>query len=99
MLTDHGPLQARIAHPKWKRPAICAGRRHPDAAALDALRKGVAEGRLTKPAQVDQIDARRLADPPVRFRKTVPAWLRITIREAQPASAAHDGHVSLPTCG
>ncbi|UWR28745.1 pseudouridine synthase [Sulfitobacter sp. W002] len=105
VLTDHGPLQARIAHPKYKRPKtyLVQVEGTPDAAALEALRKGVElKDGVTKPAQVDLIDAPEALwprDPPVRFRKTVPdAWLRITIREGRNRQVRRmTAHVGLPT--
>ena len=41
VLTDHGPLQARIAHPKYKRPKtyLVQVEGTPDAVALEALRR------------------------------------------------------------
>ncbi len=90
VLTDNGALQARIAHPKYKRPKtyLVQVEGAPDADALDALRKGVVlkDGK-TAPADVSLIDPPAMLwerDPPVRFRKSVPdAWLQITIREGR----------------
>lgn len=104
VLTDNGALQARIAHPKYKRPKtyLVQVEGTPDAQALDALRKGVVlkDGK-TAPAEVSLIDAPDVwpRDPPVRFRKTVPdAWLRITIREGRNRQVRRmTAHVGLPT--
>jgi len=104
VLTDNGALQARIAHPKYKRPKtyLVQVEGRPDAAALDALRKGVTlkDGK-TAPAEITAIDAPGLweRDPPVRFRKSVPdAWLRITIREGRNRQVRRmTAHVGLPT--
>lgn len=105
VLTDNGALQARIAHPKYKRPKTYHVQVEgtPDAKALDALRKGVVlkDGK-TAPAQITQIDPPEglwERDPPVRFRKTVPdAWLRITIREGRNRQVRRmTAHVDLPT--
>lgn len=105
VLTDNGALQARIAHPKYKRPKtyLVQVEGRPDAAALDALRGGVVlkDGK-TAPAQVAITDPPATLwdrDPPVRFRKTVPdAWLQITIREGRNRQVRRmTAHVGLPT--
>ncbi|MEM6939239.1 MAG: pseudouridine synthase [Pseudomonadota bacterium] len=106
VLTDNGTLQARIAHPKYKRPKtyLVQVEGVPDEKALEALRRGVAlkDGR-TAPAEViltqppDHLWER---DPPVRYRKSVPdRWLRITLREGRNRQVrrmtAHVGHPTL----
>lgn len=105
VLTDNGALQARIAHPKYKRPKtyLVQVEGRPDAKALDALRRGVVlkDGK-TAPAEITQVDAPLglwQRDPPVRFRKSVPdAWLRITIREGRNRQVRRmTAHVGLPT--
>jgi len=105
VLTDNGALQARIAHPKYKRPKtyLVQVEGTPDAAALDALRKGMTlkDGK-TAPAQAQLIPPPPHLwprDPPVRFRKTVPdAWLMITIREGRNRQVRRmTAHVGLPT--
>lgn len=90
LLTDHGPLQARIADPQHKLPKIywVQVEGEPDEAALEPLRHGVDLGDFTtQPAQV-----RRIAEPanlwernpPVRYRASIPtSWLEITIREGK----------------
>ncbi len=90
ILTDDGRLQARIADPKFRKPKTywVQVERVPDAAALDALRKGVAlKDGLTRPAEVRLIDPPAglwPRDPPVRYRKSVPdAWLELTITEGR----------------
>ncbi len=104
VLTDHGPLQARISNPKYKleKTYLVQVEGTPDAAALDALRGGVAlSDGLTKPARAEQIDAPDLwpRDPPVRFRKTVPdSWLKLTITEGRNRQVRRmTAHVGLPT--
>ncbi|MGB7244804.1 MAG: pseudouridine synthase [Sulfitobacter sp.] len=105
VLTDDGALQARISHPKYKRPKtyLVQVEGVPDASALGQLRAGVVlkDGK-TAAAKVDQIDAPDPLwprDPPVRFRKTVPdAWLRITITEGRNRQVRRmTAHVGLPT--
>ena len=104
VLTDYGPLQARISNPKFKlaKTYLVQVEGTPDAAALEALRKGVTlKDGTTRPAAADQIDQPDLwdRDPPVRFRKTVPdAWLRITITEGRNRQVRRmTAHVGLPT--
>jgi 23S rRNA pseudouridine2457 synthase len=89
VLTDDGPLQEQLSHPRHKKSKTywVQVERAPDAAALEALRSGVAiKGGRTRPAQASLIDAPDLwsRDPPVRFRKTVPtAWLSLTLTEGR----------------
>ena len=89
LLTDDGPLQARISNPRhmtaktyW---AQVEG--EPTAEQLAHLRKGVAlNDGLTLPAKAVEIDAPELwpRDPPVRYRKSVPdSWIEITITEGR----------------
>ncbi|HEX5755884.1 MAG TPA: pseudouridine synthase [Arenimonas sp.] len=91
LLSDDGPLIARISSPKFKWPKtyVVQVEGCPDEAQMQALRRGVelADG-LTRPAK-----AQALVGPPdwlwprkpaVRFRKTVPdAWIEMTITEGR----------------
>ncbi|AXI46783.1 pseudouridine synthase [Sulfitobacter sp. SK012] len=105
VLTDHGPLQARIANPKHKMAKTywVQVEGTPDDAALGALRQGVTlKDGTTAPADVRIIQAPSPLwdrDPPVRFRKTVPdAWIEITIREGRNRQVRRmTAHVGLPT--
>ena len=104
VLTDNGALQARIAHPKYKRAKVYLVQveGEPDDTALDALRRGVTlKDGPTRPAGVERIDPPDLwpRDPPVRFRKSVPdAWLRLTLREGRNRQVRRmTAHVGLPT--
>lgn len=89
LLTGDGRLQARIADPRFKmaKTYLVQVEGEPDAAALEALRRGVRlKDGMTRPAEVERIDPPDLwpRDPPVRFRKSVPdCWLRLTIREGR----------------
>ncbi|MDE2435416.1 MAG: pseudouridine synthase [Sphingomonadales bacterium] len=89
LLTDDGRLQARIADPKFKLPKtyLVQVEGEPDAAALEALRRGVQlKDGLTRPAEAELVAPPALwpRNPPVRFRKTVPdTWIRLTIREGR----------------
>lgn len=90
LLTDYGPLQARLSDPRhgtWKTYwAQVEGK--PDEAALEQLRHGVAlRDGLTLPAR-----ARRLLpppavwprDPPIRVRRNIPdSWLEIELCEGR----------------
>ena len=89
LLTDDGRLQARIAEPRHKMPKtyLAQVEGEPDAAALDALRKGVSlKDGLTRPARAERIAPPDLwpRDPPIRFRKSVPdSWIALTITEGR----------------
>lgn len=89
VLCDDGRMQARIADPRFKlaKSYLVQVEGEPDAAALDALRRGVwLKDGVTRPAKAEQIADPALwpRDPPIRIRKTVPdSWLRLTIREGR----------------
>lgn len=90
LLTDHGPLQARISDPRhglWKTYwAQVEG--IPGAAALAALGRGVrlSDGD-TRPARARAIPEPAglwPRHPPIRFRKRVPdSWLELQLREGK----------------
>jgi 23S rRNA pseudouridine2457 synthase len=89
LLTDDGRLQARIADPRFKteKTYLVQVEGEPDAAQLDALRRGVTlKDGPTLPAEAERIDppALWLRDPPIRVRKSIPdTWLSLTIREGR----------------
>jgi 23S rRNA pseudouridine2457 synthase len=89
LLTDDGPLQARIADPRFKMRKAYLVQVEGDVgdAALQALRRGVRlKDGPTRPAEAERIPPPDLwpRDPPVRFRKTVPdCWIRLTIAEGR----------------
>ena len=90
LLTDYGPLQARIADPQHKLPKTywVQVEGAPDDAALEPLRQGVNLGDFTtQPAQVRIIDeppALWPRNPPIRSRANIPtAWLEMVIREGK----------------
>lgn len=89
VLTDDGPLQARIADPRFKMPKSYLVQIEGEVAeeSLVSLRRGVRlKDGPTRPAEVERIADPALwpRDPPVRFRKSVPdCWLRLTIREGR----------------
>jgi len=89
LLTDHGPLQARLSDPRsatWKTYwAQVEG--VPDDQALQQLRDGLAlrDGR-TRPARARRIEPPPLwpRDPPIRVRKAIPdSWIEIGLREGR----------------
>jgi 23S rRNA pseudouridine2457 synthase len=105
ILTDHGPLQARIANPKYKleKTYLVQVEGTPDTAALEALRAGVdlSDGR-TRPARAELAAPPQdlwPREPPVRFRKSVPdAWITLSISEGRNRQVRRmTAHVGLPT--
>ena len=91
LLSDDGPLIARISSPKFKWPKtyVVQVEGSPDDGQLDSLRKGVSlDDGTTRPAKARLLigppDWLWPRDPPVRQRKTVPdAWLELTITEGR----------------
>ena len=90
LLTDHGPLQARIADPKHKLPKTywVQVEGEPDEVALAALRRGVDLGDfVTLPAEVQRMgepEGLWPRTPPIRTRASIPtAGLELTIREGK----------------
>jgi 23S rRNA pseudouridine2457 synthase len=90
LLTDSGPLQAKIADPKHKLPKTywVQVEGSPSLLDLQPLLTGVDLGDfITQPAQVRIIDEPENLwprVPPVRFRANVPTtWLEIIIREGK----------------
>lgn len=89
LLTDSGPLQARLSEPRhatWKTYLVQV-EGLPEEKALQALREGI---RLrdgpTLPARVRAIDPPMLwpRNPPIRTRRHIPdSWLEIEIREGR----------------
>jgi pseudouridine synthase len=90
LLTDSGPLNARLTNPAYahERTYLVQVERIPDEAALGRLRQGVdlKDGR-TRPAKVELLaEPPDLPErePPIRYRKSVPtAWLRLTLTEGR----------------
>lgn len=89
VLCDDGRMQARIADPRFKLPKtyLAQVEGEADAAALEALRRGVRlKDGQTRPAEAERLEEPALwpRDPPIRFRKSVPdSWLRLTITEGR----------------
>lgn len=91
LLSDDGPLIARISSPKfhWPKTYLVQVEGQAGDAHLAQLRAGVtlADG-LTRPAKAQVLigapDWLWPRDPPVRHRKTVPdSWLELTITEGR----------------
>jgi 23S rRNA pseudouridine2457 synthase len=90
LLTDDGPLQARIANPRHKLAKVYWAQVEgvPTEAALQALRSGVNLGDFTtQPAGARLIDEPAglwPRDPPIRYRAKIPtSWLELTLREGK----------------
>ncbi|HEY4374622.1 MAG TPA: pseudouridine synthase [Burkholderiales bacterium] len=90
LLTDDGPLQARISHPRAKLPKSYWVQVEgiPDAAALAALAAGVDLGDfVTRPGEARVIaepPGLWTRDPPIRYRAAIPtAWIELTISEGK----------------
>lgn len=90
LLTDDGPLQARIADPRHKLAKVYWAQVEgiPTEAALAALREGVDLGDFrTRPAGARMIEEPAglwPRNPPIRHRAKIPtAWLEITLREGK----------------
>lgn len=103
VLTDDGRLQAKIAHPKFKKPKtyLVQVEGIPSEDQIAALRSGVElKDGMTRPAKAELIDPPDLWPriPPVRFRKSVPdAWLKLTITEGRNRQVRRmTAHVGLP---
>jgi 23S rRNA pseudouridine2457 synthase len=95
LLTDSGPLNARLTQPRYAHPRTYSVQveRVPSEEALERLRQGIMlKDGPTRPAQVALMDEPpRVNDeplperePPIRQRKTVPtAWLALTLTEGR----------------
>jgi len=90
VLTDSGPLQARISDPKHSLAKTYWAQVEgiPDEAALMALASGVElKDGMTRPAKVRALPEPETLwprDPPIRFRKSVPdSWIELQITEGR----------------
>ena len=93
LLTDNGPMQHRLSHPKFGHERqywaqVEQGANSPPVEdALKQLRKGVTiRGYRTRPAKAMQIRSPDLPqrDPPIRYRKQVPTvWFEMLLSEGK----------------
>jgi 23S rRNA pseudouridine2457 synthase len=104
LLTDAGPLQAKIADPKYKMPKTYYVQVEgiPAQSDLQHLRTGLTlNDGPTRPASVRIIDPPSLWDrtPPVRFRKSVPdTWIEVIISEGRNRQVRRmTAHIGFPT--
>lgn len=105
LLTDNGPLQARISSPRHKLAKIYWAQveGEPTDAAIFALRDGVTLSEFrTQPAGAHLIAAPINLwprDPPIRHRAKIPtAWLELTLREGKNRQVRRmTAHVGFPT--
>lgn len=105
ILTDDGPLQHRLAHPRHKLPKtyLVQVEGELQGKALERIRQGVDLGDfVTQPAQVRRIDEPEglwPRDPPIRYRKNIPtSWLEIVLVEGKNRQVRRmTAKVGLPT--
>jgi 23S rRNA pseudouridine2457 synthase len=90
LLTDDGPLQARIADPRHKLAKVYWAQVEgiPTEEALATLRRGVDLGEFTtRPAEarlIEEPPGLWPRDPPIRYRAKIPtSWLELTLREGR----------------
>jgi 23S rRNA pseudouridine2457 synthase len=90
LLTDDGPLQARITDPRHKLAKVYWAQVEglPTEEALATLRRGVDLGEFTtRPAEarlIDEPPGLWPRDPPIRYRAKIPtSWVELTLREGR----------------
>ena len=90
LLTNNGPLQHRLADPKFAHPRTYWVQVEgiPDPNALEQLRSGVLiKDYRTRRAQVQLLELEPplpARDPPIRYRKSIPtSWLEMTLTEGK----------------
>ena len=89
LLTNDGPLQQRLSHPKFEHPRTYWVQVEGEAtdARLAPLRDGLRiQDYKTRPAQAKVIPEPALGprNPPIRLRKAIPtSWLEITLTEGR----------------
>lgn len=90
LLTNNGPLQARISHPRYKlrKTYLAQVEGEIDSKAVQQLQTGIAlkdgPARALDATATEEPDWLWPRYPPVRYRKSVPdSWLRLTIDEGR----------------
>lgn len=89
LLTDNGPLQNHIAHPRYKMPKTywvqVEGAITDEA--LSKLKNGIElKDGMTKPAQAQLMDSPNVweREPPIRERKNIPtSWIELSLTEGR----------------
>nr|WP_228025198.1 pseudouridine synthase [cf. Phormidesmis sp. LEGE 11477] len=93
LLTNDGPMQHRLSHPRFGHrrqywvQVECGAKSQPIEQAIAQLQTGVTiRGYRTKPAQASVIPVPDLPprNPPIRYRKQIPTtWLEIVLTEGK----------------
>jgi 23S rRNA pseudouridine2457 synthase len=89
LLTDDGPLQHRLSHPKFEHQKTYWAQVEgvPTEAALASLRNGVrVEDYVTRPAKVRRLESVDVPArvPPIRYRPSIPdSWIEIVLTEGR----------------
>jgi 23S rRNA pseudouridine2457 synthase len=90
LLTDDGPLQARVSNPRFRQSKTYLAQVEgiPDSSTLQLLVSGIElKDGMTAPAEVSLIEEPHWLwprDPPIRERKHIPTqWLEIKLKEGR----------------
>ena len=105
LLTNNGPLQNRLANPRFAHPRTywVQVEGQTDQQCLQSLRNGLdLKNYRTRPVEVKQLTAEPdlpPRDPPIRYRKNIPtSWLEMTLTEGKNRQVRHmTAKVGFPT--